>query len=152
MYVSLHPFQYIWLQPTLRARLLPHSTVGESNKEQLIASKDSEKVNHDRSAHDLPIGCTVTYFDHVSNVWVVGRVAEHTHKNAYLIQTEAGRLVSHNTCDICQSQLSFVPLPEPNLKPQSVQAQKSNSRLAPGLAKPCVKQLSVVLSPVPCNS
>ena len=54
---------YKGLQPTLRARLLPQSTVAESNKDELISHKEIEKANHDRSAHDLPImpvGCTAT--------------------------------------------------------------------------------------------
>ena len=52
---------YKGLQPTLCARLLPQSTVAESNKDELISCKEMEKTNHDRSAHDLPIlpvGCT----------------------------------------------------------------------------------------------
>ena len=40
--------RYKGLQPTLRARLLPHSTMSDYNTEQLIARKDSEKGNHDR--------------------------------------------------------------------------------------------------------
>ena len=114
------------------------------NKDELISHKEIEKTNHDRSAHDLPIlpvGCTVTYFDHVSKVWVVGRIAEHTHDHAYLIETEAGRLVSCNRCDIHQSDLIFVPIP--NLKPQSCKALKSNSGLAPVSAKPSVKKATV---------
>ena len=120
---------YKGLQPTLCARLLPQSTVAESNKDELISCKEIEKTNHDRSAHDLPIlpvGCTVTYFHHVSKVWVVGRIAECTHDHAYLIETEAGRLVSHYRCEIHQSDLTFVPISKPNLKPQSCKAQKSN--------------------------
>ena len=134
------------LQPTLHAMLLPRSTVAESNKDELISHKEIEKTNHDRSAHDLPIlpvGCIVTYFDHESKVWVVGRIAERTHDCAYLIETEAGRLVSHNGCDIHQSDLTFVPISKPNLKPQSCKAQKSNSGLAPVSAKPSVKQATV---------
>ena len=67
--------QYKGLQPTLHARLLSQSTVAESNKDELISRKEIEKANHDRSAHDLPIlpvGCIVTYFDHVSKN-MVGR-------------------------------------------------------------------------------
>ena len=74
--------QYKGLQPTLHARLLPESTVAESNKDKLTSRKEIEKVNHDRSAHDLPIlpvGCIVTYFDHVSKTWLVGRIAQCTH-------------------------------------------------------------------------
>ena len=104
--------QYKGLQPTLHARLLPQSTVAESNKDELISCKEIEKANHYRSAHDLPImpvGCTVTYFDHMSKAWLVGKIAQRTHDHAYLIETEAGRLVSHNRCDICRSHLTFVP-------------------------------------------
>ena len=111
---------YKGLQPTLCARLLPQSTVAESNKDEL-SHKQIEKTNHDKSAHDLPIlpvGCTVTYFD-MSKVWVVGRIAESTHDHAYLIETEVGRLVSSNRCDIHQSDLTFVPISKPNLKLQS---------------------------------
>ena len=118
----------------------------QSNKDELISCKEIEKTNHDRSAHDLPIlpvGCTVTYFDHVSKVWVVGRIAECTHDCAYLIEIEAGRLVSCNRCDKRQSDLTFVPISKPNLKPQSCKVQKSNSGLAPVSAKPSVKQETV---------
>ena len=90
---------YKGLQPTLHARLLPQSTVAESNKDELISHKEIEKANHDRSAHDLlilPVRCTVTYFDHVSKAWLVGRITQCNHDCAYLIETEAGRLVSHN--------------------------------------------------------
>ena len=94
-----------------------------------------EKANHDRSAHDLPIlpvGCTVTYFDHVSKEWLVCRITQCNHDCAYLIETETGRLVSCNRCDIHRLHLTFVPyLPEPHLKPQSVKAEMSNPRLAP---------------------
>ena len=65
--------QYKGLQLTLRARLLPQS-VAESHTDELISQKEIEKTNHDRSAHDLPIlpvGCTVTYFDHMSKVWLL---------------------------------------------------------------------------------
>ena len=70
--------RYKGLQPTLRARLLPQSTIVESNKDELSSRKEIEKANHDRSAHDLPIlpvGCTVTYFDHVSRTWLLGKIA-----------------------------------------------------------------------------
>ena len=133
-------------QQRLHARLLPQSTIVESNKDELISCKEIEKPNHDRSAHDLPIlpvGCTVTYFDHMSKVWVVGRIAECTHDHAYLIETEAGRLVSHNSCDIRQSDLTFVPISKPNLKLQLCKAQKSDSGLAPVSPKPSVKQATV---------
>ena len=94
---------YKGLQPTLCARLLPQSTVAESNKDELISCKEMEKANHKRSAHDLPIlpvGCTVTYFDHMSRAWLLGKIAQCTHDCAYLIETEAGRQVSCNRCDI----------------------------------------------------
>ena len=71
--------QYKGLQPSLHARLFTQSTVAGSNKEELISCKEIEKANHDRSAHDLPIlpvGCTVTYFDHVSKTWQVGKIAQ----------------------------------------------------------------------------
>ena len=130
---------YKGLQPSLHARLLPHSTMSDYNTEQLIAQKDSEKANHDRSAHDLPIvlvGCTVTYFDHVSGAWLLGRIAQRTHDRAYLIEYKTGRLVSCNRCDIHRSNLTFVPNPpEPYLKPQSVNAEMSN----PGSTTVCVK-------------
>ena len=98
--------QYKGLKPTLHAKLLPHSTMSEYNTDWLIAQKDSEKANHDRSAHDLPIlpvGCTVTYFDHMSKVWLVDKIAQCTHDRAYLIETETGRLVSCNRHDMCRS-------------------------------------------------
>ena len=69
---------YKGLQPTLCSKLLPQSTVAESNNKELISHKEIEKANHDRSAYDLPIlpaGCSVTYFDHVSKVWLAGRIA-----------------------------------------------------------------------------
>ena len=88
--------QYKGLQPTLHARLLPQSTVAESNKDELISCKEIKKANHERSDHDLPIlpvGWTVTYFDHVSKAWLLGKIAQCTHDRAYLVETEAGRLV-----------------------------------------------------------
>ena len=98
----------------------------------------------------------MTYFDHVSKVWVVGRIVEHTHDHAYLIETEAGRLVSHNRCDIDQSDLTFVPISKPNLKPQSCKAQKSDSGLVSVSNKPSVKQATVkcptARCPVTCDS
>ena len=133
---------YKGLQPTLHARLLPYSTMSDYNTEQLIAQKDSEKANHDRSAHDLsilPVGCPVTYFDHVSRAWILGRIAQHTHDHAYLIKSKTGRLVSHNRHDIHRSHLTFVPNPpEPHLKPQSVNAEMSN----PGSTTVCVKPVN----------
>ena len=93
----LSTHQYKGLQPTLHARLLPHSTMSDYNTEQLIAWKDSEKANHDRSACDLPVlpvGCTVTYFDHVSRAWLLGRIAQCTHDCAYLIESKTSRQIS----------------------------------------------------------
>ena len=138
----LSAHQYKGLQPTLRARLLPHSAMSDHNTEQLIAQKDSEKANHDRSAHDLPIlpvGCTVTYFDHVSRALLLGRIAQRTHDCAYPIESKTGRLVSRNRRDIRRSHLTFVPNPPgPHLKPQSVNAEMSN----PGLTTVCVKPVN----------
>ena len=135
---------YKGVQPTLHARLLPHSTMSDYNTEQLIAEKDSEKANHDRSAHDLPIlpvGCIVTYFDPVSRAWLLGRIAQWTHNHAYLIESKTGRLVSHNRCDICRSHLTFVPhQPEPYQNHQSVQAEKPNPELVSVDGKPSIKQ------------
>ena len=74
--------QYKGLQPSLHARLFTQSTVAESNEEELISHKEIEKANHERSAHDLPIlpvGCIVTYFDHVSKTLQIGKIAQQTH-------------------------------------------------------------------------
>ena len=136
--------QYKGLEPTLHARLLPQSTVAESNKDELISHKEIEKANHDRSAHDLPIlpvGCIVTYFDHVSKTWLVGRIAQCTHDRAYLIETEAGRLISCNRHATHRSHLTFVPR-QPKLyhNHQSVRAEKPNPELVPVGGKPCIKQ------------
>ena len=101
---------YVGLQPTLHARLLPQSAVAEGNIEELLSCKEKETIYHDRSAHDLPIlpvGCTVSYFDHVSKAWLVGKIAQCTHDHAYLIETEVGRLVSHNRYDIHRSHLTL---------------------------------------------
>ena len=142
--------QYKGLQPTLHARLLPQSTVAESNKDELISHKEIEKANHDRSAHDLPIlpvGCIVTYFDHVSKTWLVGRIAQCTHDQAYLIETEVGRLISRNRRDIRRSHLTFIPQ-QPKLyqNHQSVQAEKPNPELIPVGGKPCIKQANASAS------
>ena len=135
--------RYKGLQPTLRARLLPQSTVAESNKDELISCKEIEKANHDRSAHDLPImpvGCTVTYFDHMSKAWLVGKIAQCTHDCAYHIETEAGRLVSFNRCAIHRSHLTFVPnLPKPHLKLQSIKDEMSNPGSASVDGKPSIR-------------
>ena len=142
--------QYKGLQPTLCARLLPQSTVAESNKDELISHKEIEKASHDRSAHELPIlpvGCIVTYFDHVSKTWLVGRIAQCTHDRAYLIETEAGRLISHNRCDTHRSHLTFVrQQPELYQNHQSVQAEKPNPELVPVGGKPCIKQANASAS------
>ena len=135
---------YKELQSTLHARLLPQSTVAESNKDELISHKEIEKANHDRSTNDLPIlpvGCTMTYFDQCQRVWLVGKIAQCTHDRAYLIETEAGRLVSHNRLDIHRSHLTFVPnLPKPHLKSQSFKDEMSNPGLAPVGGKPSIGQ------------
>ena len=68
----------------------------------------------------------------MSKAWLVGKIAQHTHDCACLIEAKAGRLVSHNRHDIHRSHLTFVPnLPEPHLKPQSIKAEKSNPGLSP---------------------
>ena len=60
---------------------------------------------------------------------------------AYLIENEAGRLVSHNRHDICRLLLTFVPnLPKPHLKPQSVKAGMPNPRSASVGGKPIIRQ------------
>ena len=136
--------QYKGLQPTLHAKLLPQSTVAEINKDKLISHKEIEKANHDGSTHDLPImpvGCTVTYFDHMSKAWLVCKVDQRTYDHAYLVETEAGRLVSCNRCDIHRSHLTFVPnLPKPHLKLQSIKDEMSNPRSAPVDGKPSIRQ------------
>ena len=142
--------QYKGLQPSLHARLFTKSTVAESNEEELISRKGIEKANHDRSAHDLPIlqvGCIVTYFDHVSKTWQVGKIAQRTHDQAYLIKTEVGRLISRNRRDICRSHLTFVPnLPDSYVKHQSVHEEKLNPGLVPVGGKLSVKQTNVLTS------
>ena len=134
--------QYKGLQPSLRARLFTKSTVAESNEEELISHKEIEKANHDRSAHDLPIlpvGCIMTYFDHVSKTWQVGKIAQQTHDRAYLIETEVGRLISCNRRDIHRSHLTFVPnLPDPYPKHQSVHDEKFKPGLVLVGGKPSV--------------
>ena len=136
--------RYKGLQLTLRTRLIPQSTIAESNKDELSSHKEIEKANHERSAHDLPIlpvGCTVTYFDHALRAWLSGKIAQCTHDRAYLIESEAGRLVSCNRRDICRSHLTFVPnLPKPHLKPQSIKDKMSNPGLAPVGGKPSIRQ------------
>ena len=101
------------------------------------------------TTHDLPImpvECTVTYFDHMSKTWLVGKIAQHTHDCAYLTETEAGRLVSCSRHDICRSHLTFVPnLPKCCLKSQSVKAEMPNPRLAPVGGKPSIRQSNASL-------
>ena len=89
----------------------------------------------------MPVGCTVTYFDHMPKAWLVGKIAQCTHDHAYLIETEAGRLVSHNRHDIHRSHLTFVPnLPKPHLKLQSIKDEMSNPGLAPVDGKLSIRQ------------
>ena len=112
--------QFKGLQPTLHAKLTPNSSFSEQAKEQLMSKKETEKSQHDKSAHDLQIlaiGSTVMYYDHKSKSWLVGRVTEHQHDRAYLIETESGTMVSHNRRDICPLSLTFTPLPKPSVKP-----------------------------------
>ena len=131
--------RYKGLQPTLH-----QSTIAEGNKDEISSHKEIEKANHDRLAHDLPIlpvGCTVTYFDHVSRAWLLGKIAQCTHDCAYLIESETGRLVSHNRHDICRSHLTSLPnLPKPHLKPQSIKDKMSNPGPAPVGGKPSIRQ------------
>ena len=78
--------QFKGLQPTLHAKLTPNSSFSEQAKEQLVAKKEIEKSQHDKSAHDLQIlaiGSTVMYYDHKSKSWLVGRVTECQHDRAY---------------------------------------------------------------------
>ena len=135
---------YKGLQPTLHARLLPQYTAAENNKDELISRKEIERANHDRSAHDLPImpvGCTVTYFDHMSKTWLIGKIVQCTHDHVYLIETEAGRLFSCKRCDIHRSHLTFVPtLPKPHPKSQSVKAEMPNPWSAPVDSKRSIRQ------------
>ena len=78
---------------------------------------------------------------------LVGRIAQCTHDQAYLIETEAGRRISHNRCDIHRSHLTFVPR-QPKLyqNHQSVQAEKPNPELVPVAGKPCIKQANASAS------
>ena len=85
-----------------------------------MSKKEIKKSQHDKSAHDLQIltiGSTVMYYDHKSKSWLIGRVTEHQHDRAYLIETESGTMVSHNRHDIRPSSLIFTPLPKPSVKP-----------------------------------
>ena len=88
-----------------------------------------EKSQHDKSAHDLQIlaiGSTVMYYDHRSKSWLVGRITEHQHDQAYLIETESGTIVSCNRRDIRPSSLTFTPLPKPSVKPMPNNSNVSN--------------------------
>ena len=112
--------QFKGLQPTLHAKLTPTSSFSEQAKEQLVSKKEIEKSQHDKLAHDLQIlaiGSTVMYYDHKSKSWLVGRVTEHQHDRAYLIETESGTMVSHNRHDIHPPSLTFTSLPKPSVKP-----------------------------------
>ena len=83
--------QFKGLQPTLCAKLTPNSSFSEQVKEQLVSKKEIEKSEHNKSAHDLQIlttGSTVMYYHYKSKSWLVGRVTEHQHDRAYLIETE----------------------------------------------------------------
>ena len=74
--------QFKGLQPTLCAKLTPDTSFSEQVKEQLVAKKEMEKSQHDKSAHDLQIlaiGSTVMYYDHRSKSWLVGRITECQH-------------------------------------------------------------------------
>ena len=89
----------------------------------------------------------MTYFDHVSKTWQVGKIAQQTHDRAYLIETEVGKLISCNRCDIRRSHLTFVPnLPNPYVKHHSVQDEKSNPGLVPVGGKPSIKQANASAS------
>ena len=88
-----------------------------------------EKSEHDKSAHDLQIlaiGSIVMHYDHRSKSWLSGRITEHQHDQAYLIETESGTMVSRNRCDIHPSSLTFAPLPKPSVKPMPNNGNVSN--------------------------
>ena len=51
----------------------------------------------------LSVGCTVIYFDNVSKIWLVSKIALHTYDREHFIETDEGRLISNNRHD---------PLPE----------------------------------------
>ena len=126
--------QFKGLQPTLHAKLTPTSSFSEQAKEQLVSKKETEKSQHDKSAHDLQIlaiGSTVMYYDHKSKSWLVGRVTECQHDRAYLIETESGTMVSCNRHDICPSSLTFTPLPKPSVKPMPNNGIVSNPGSVP---------------------
>ena len=110
----------------------------------------TEKVHHDRSAHDLnlvAIGSTVTYYNHLSRVWLVGRVTGRTHDRAYLIETESGQVVSRNRRDIRPTSLTFKPqvnvklVPSKETKPGKVSVSEPPKPPTPvrNVAKPATK-------------
>ena len=72
---------------------------------------------------------------------------QRTHDRAYLIETEVGRLISHNRCDIHRSHLTFAPnLPDLYPKHQSVHDEKLNPGLVPVGGKLSVKQTNGLTS------
>ena len=114
----------------MHAKLTPDTSFSEQVKEQLVAKKEMEKSQHDKSAHDLQIltiGSTVMYYDHRSKSWLVGRITERQHDRAYLIETQSGTMVSHNRHDIHPSSLTFTPLPKPSVKPMPNNGNVSNN-------------------------
>ena len=103
-----------------------------------MSKKEIEKSQHDKTAHDLQIlaiGSTVMCYDHKSKSWLVGRVTEHQHDRAYLIETESGTMVSCNRHDICPSSLTFTPLPKPSVKPMPNNSIVSNPGSVPVSSK-----------------
>ena len=97
-----------------------------------------EKSQHYKSAHDLQIlaiGSTVMYYDHRSKSWLVGRITEHQHDWAYLIETKSGTMVSCNRYDIHPSSLIFTPLPKPSVKPMRNNGNVSNPGSVPVSSK-----------------
>ena len=103
-------------------------------KEQLVAKKEMEKSQHDKSAHNLQIlaiGSTVMYYDHRSKSWLVGRITEHQHDQAYLTKTESGTIVLCNRCGIHPSSLTFTPIPKPSVKSMPNNGNVSNPGSVP---------------------
>ena len=126
--------QFKGLQPTLPAKLTPDTSFSEQVEEQLVAKKEMENSQHDKSAHDLQIlaiGSTVMYYAHRSKSWLVGRITEYQHDRAYLIETESGTMVSCKRHDICPSSLTFTPLPKPSVKPIPNNSNVSNPGSVP---------------------
>ena len=69
--------QFKGLQTTLSEKLTPDTSFSEQVMEQLVAKKEMEMLQHDKSTHDLQIfaiGSTVMYYDHRSKSWLVGRI------------------------------------------------------------------------------